>query len=168
MGYVTRDMQIIVEDCQNHRPEVIVPQDICVVAGTVIDQDIFGYDPDSDPVKIEAFSQLLSLEPNRAEITFPKPNDFQPSTPTNHAKIVFHWQTACENIKEQPYQVVFKITDNPESGQRLIQFKTWNITVVGHHHSGSMHTRCPRSDRQAWSGTSTHVRMLRPYKSGVV
>ncbi|MEI9918282.1 MAG: gliding motility-associated C-terminal domain-containing protein [Bacteroidota bacterium] len=131
MGYVTRDMQIIVEDCDNHRPELIVPQDICVEAGTVIDENIFGYDPDSDPVKIEAFSQLLSIEPNRAEITFPVPNDFQPSSPTSHARIVFHWQTSCDNVKEQPYQVVFKITDKPPSGQRLIQFKTWNITVVG-------------------------------------
>jgi hypothetical protein len=26
---------------------------------------------------------------------------------------------------------VFKITDQPDGGQRLIQFKTWNITVVG-------------------------------------
>ena len=131
MGYVTRDMQIIVEDCQNKRPELIVPQDICVEAGTVIDESIFGYDPDSDPVKIEAFSQLLDINPNRASITFPSPNDFQPSSPTSHAHVVFHWQTACDNVKEQPYQVVFKITDQPPSGQRLIQFKTWNITVVG-------------------------------------
>lgn len=131
MGYVTRDMQIIVEDCQNHRPELLVPQDICVEAGTEIKQDIFGYDPDSDPVKIEVFSQLLSINPNRAEISFPVPNDFQPSSPNNKARIVFHWKTDCANVKEQPYQVVFKITDKPPSGQRLIQFKTWNITVVG-------------------------------------
>lgn len=130
MGYVVRDMQIIVEDCDNKRPELLVPEDICVEAGTVIDQDIFGFDPDSDPVKIEAFSQVFSLDPSRA-IIIPEHNDFQPSSPTNHARIVFHWQTDCSHIKEQPYQVVFKITDNPPQGQRLIQFKTWNITVVG-------------------------------------
>src|SRR6478735_6348497 len=30
MGYVTRDMQIVVEDCLNNRPELKVPADICV------------------------------------------------------------------------------------------------------------------------------------------
>ncbi len=131
MGYVTRDMQIIVEDCDNKRPELIVPQDICVVAGEIIDQDIFGYDPDSDDVKIEAFSQVFTIDPNRATIS-PQPNDFQPSSPTAYAKIVFHWETDCLNVKEQPYQVVFKITDKPTGGgARLIQFKTWNIRVVG-------------------------------------
>lgn len=131
MGYVTRDMQIIVEDCDNQRPELIVPEDICVVAGEVIDQDIFGYDPDSDKVKIEAFSQVFSITPNVAAITFPNPNVYQPSGPNNNARITFHWQTDCANVKDQPYQVVFKITDEPENGARLIQFKTWNITVVG-------------------------------------
>jgi hypothetical protein len=110
---------------------LIVPEDICVEAGAVIDEDIFGFDPDGDDVKIEAYSQVFSIDPSRAVITFPNPNDYQPSSPTNHARIVFHWQTECEHIKEQPYQVVFKITDQPADGQRLIQFKTWNITVVG-------------------------------------
>lgn len=137
MGYVTRDMQIIVEDCDNQRPELIVPQDICVEAGEVIDQQIFGYDPDSNEIKIEAFSQVFSIDPSRAVISDPVPNDFQPSSPNSHASITFHWQTDCKHIKEQPYQVVFKITDNPNSGPtpkqgtRLIQFKTWNIRVVG-------------------------------------
>ncbi|HZY79518.1 MAG TPA: gliding motility-associated C-terminal domain-containing protein [Cyclobacteriaceae bacterium] len=131
MGYVVRDMQIIVEDCKNERPELLVPEDICVEAGELIKQDIFGFDPDSDDVKIEAFSQVFSLLPSPAEITFPTPNDFQKSSPANHARIRFEWQTDCDHIKEQPYQVVFKITDKPASKQRLIQFKTWNITVVG-------------------------------------
>lgn len=131
LGYVIRDMQIIVDDCTNQRPELQVPQDICVVAGTEISQEIFGYDPDSDQVKIEAFSQVFSISPSRAEITEPNPNVFQNSSPASPARILFHWKTECEHVKEQPYQIVFKITDKPASGQRLVQFKTWNITVVG-------------------------------------
>jgi hypothetical protein len=131
MGFVVRDMQIIVEDCENQRPELIVPEDICVEAGELIEQDIFGFDPDSDNVKIEAFSQVFSITPSSAEISFPKPNDFQPSSPGAHARIKFRWQTDCAHIKEQAYQVVFKITDDPEVKPRLIQFKTWNIRIVG-------------------------------------
>lgn len=133
IGFVVRDMQIIVDDCENERPELIVPQDICVEAGEVIKQDIFGFDPDSDAVKIEAFSQVFSIQSSSATFTQVAADSegFQLSSPTTHARGVFEWKTDCSHIKEQSYQVVFKITDRPASKQRLIQFKTWNITVVG-------------------------------------
>lgn len=136
-GYVVRDMQIIVEDCRNKRPELTVPADICVEAGTSIHQSIFGTDPDFDPVKIEAFSQILNQDlshpfPNPATYT-PFPAVFQPTVSPNIAKIDFAWDTKCAHVKEQPYQVVFKITDKPPAnkGTQLVQFKTWNIKVVG-------------------------------------
>lgn len=129
LGYVTRDMQIIVEDCNNQRPELEVPPDICVEAGTIINQEIFGTDPDNDSVKIEAFSQVFGIQPSPATYS-PNPAKFQSSTP-NKAKLTFNWETKCEHIKEQPYQVVFKITDNPSTGPKLVSFQTWNIRVVG-------------------------------------
>ncbi len=130
LGYVTRDMQIVIEDCLNQRPELTVPPDICVEAGTVINEDIFGKDPDFDSVKIEAFSQVFSINPSPATV-LPDPPKFQSSIGINGAKIKFMWATKCEHIKEQAYQVVFKITDNPSTGPKLVQFKTWNIRVIG-------------------------------------
>jgi hypothetical protein len=56
LGYVRRDMQILVDDCDNERPDLILPPDTCVVAGTILDETIFGIDPDNDDVKIEAYS----------------------------------------------------------------------------------------------------------------
>jgi hypothetical protein len=53
---------------------------------------------------------------------------FQSSNPP--AELEFEWNTECIHIKTQPYQVVFKITDNPPNGPKLVTFKTWNITVV--------------------------------------
>ncbi len=132
-GFVVRDMQIIVEDCDNQRPELIVPADICVVAGTIIDRDIFGTDPDFDDVKIEVFSQIVN-PPFPSPATYaPDSGVFQPTSPTLQAKIKFTWNTNCLHVKDQPYQVVFKITDNPPPGKgsKLVQFKTWNIKVVG-------------------------------------
>lgn len=127
LGFVTRDMQIIVEDCDNERPELQIPEDICVEAGETIDEVIFGTDPDNDDVKIEAFSQVL--EELGATID-PDDGSFQPSTPP--AELRFVWETACLDIRDQPYQVVFKITDNPANGgPKLVSFATWNITVVG-------------------------------------
>jgi hypothetical protein len=132
LGYVTRDMQIVVEDCENQRPELIIPEDICVEAGTIINQEIFGIDPDHDEVKIEAFSQVFGISPSPATWA-PNPADFQSTAGLNRGKLTFTWATRCEDIKEQAYQVVFKITDNPPAsrGAKLVQFKTWNIKVVG-------------------------------------
>ena len=135
LGYVTRDMQIVVEDCDNDRPELEVPEDICVEAGEKIEALIYGTDPDRDNVSIEVFSEVLTLGSNPAQYT---PRDLTPpvlpvfqSSYPNRAQVFFSWQTDCSHVKQQPYQVVLKITDNPGSGAaRLVEFKTWNITVV--------------------------------------
>lgn len=130
-GFVRRDMQIIVDDCNNERPDLIVPEDICVEAGSTIDETIFGIDPDNHSVKIEAFSEIFNLAPAQSPATFsPKPPVFQPSAPVP-AELQFQWNTDCIHVKEQPYQVVFKITDNPPNGPKLVTFKTWFIRVVG-------------------------------------
>ncbi|MBL7863995.1 MAG: gliding motility-associated C-terminal domain-containing protein [Cyclobacteriaceae bacterium] len=132
-GFVVRDMQIIVEDCENQRPELIVPPDICVVAGTTINKDIFGTDPDFDKVKIEVFSEILSIGFQNPASYNPNDGRYQVTSPMVQASVNFTWDTKCLHVKDQPYQVVFKITDDPPPGKgaKLVQFKTWNITVVG-------------------------------------
>jgi len=123
IGFVTRDMQIIVEDCDNERPILEVPEDLCVEAGTLIDETIFGTDPDNDDVEIEVFSQVLDLG-----ATF-GPTGPQPSVPP--AEVNFTWQTECIDIRQQPYKIDVKITDFPEEGVQLVDFETFFITVVG-------------------------------------
>lgn len=130
-GFVRRDMQIIVDDCKNERPDLIVPEDVCVEAGTTLNATIFGTDPDGDPVKIEAFSEIFNFAPVQSPATWtPNPPVFQSSTPAR-AELKFQWKTLCSHIKEQPYPVVFKITDKSPTGSRLVTFKTWFIRVVG-------------------------------------
>jgi hypothetical protein len=129
IGYVTRDMQIIIEDCKNQRPELTVPQDVCVVAGTSISETIVGSDLDpTDKLKLDVFSEVLSLNPS--------PATFKPSPPVfqdQPASLQFNWNTQCNHVRDQPYQVNFKVTDQPTPGQgpSLVQFKTWRIKVIG-------------------------------------
>lgn len=130
IGFVVRDMQIIIEDCLNQRPELEVPADICVEAGTIINEDIFGFDPDFDSVKLEAFSQVFTVNPSPATFS-PNPPKFQFTAPGLKGKLSFTWATTCDHVKEQPYQVVFKVSDKSSNGPTLVQFKTWNIRVVG-------------------------------------
>lgn len=131
MGYVRRDMQIIVDDCDNKRPDLILPADTCVVAGTLLNATILGIDPENDDVKIEAFSEIFNYPASLFPAAYspvPRVSDYRPSQPP--AVTTFQWQTDCGHVREQAYQVVFKITDRPGNGQHLVTFKTWFITVV--------------------------------------
>jgi gliding motility-associated-like protein len=42
----------------------------------------------------------------------------------------FTWQTECLHVREQPYQVVFKVEDLPLR-DTLVDIRTWQIRVVG-------------------------------------
>ncbi|HEY3385196.1 MAG TPA: hypothetical protein VGK46_01725, partial [Saprospiraceae bacterium] len=135
IGYVRRDMQIIVaSDCTNERPELQIPQDTCVVAGTVLDKIIIGTDPERHNVKIEAFSEIFAATFDSPATYEPSPPVFQSSNP--QAELDFHWATDCSHVKDQSYLVVFKITDDPRSsippktGPPLVTFETWRIKVV--------------------------------------
>ena len=124
LGFVTRDMQIIVEDCDNDRPELEVPMDICVEAGERVEATITGFDPNGDDVQIEAFSQVIN---DFGATVSPDPPQFV----TSPGELTFIWDTECLAIRDQPYKVDFKISDNPPNGPKLVSFATWFITVVG-------------------------------------
>ncbi|HEX5172324.1 MAG TPA: gliding motility-associated C-terminal domain-containing protein [Cyclobacteriaceae bacterium] len=129
MSSVIRDMQIIVEDCENKRPDLMIPEDTCVTAGSVINEIVFGKDPELNPVKIDVYSELLELPSDKFPASYsPYPPDFTPSNPP--AELTFQWNTNCVHVRNQPYQVVFKITDQPSSGPKLVTYKTWRIKVV--------------------------------------
>ncbi len=129
LSTTTRDMQIVVEECANIRPELIIPVDICVEAGTLIEELIKGKDADKDNVKIEVFSEIIDFDAGKMPATYlPYPPDFISSDPA--AELRIRWQTNCMHVRQQPYQVVFKITDNPARGPKLVNFKIWNIKVV--------------------------------------
>ncbi len=130
VGFVRRDMQILVNDCNNERPDMIIPPDTCIEAGTTLSEVILGIDPENHPVKIEAFSEIFNFGAAQSPATISPAPDFRPSNPP--FELNFEWNTICDHVKEQPYQVVFKITDNPgNTGPKLVTFKTWNIKVVG-------------------------------------
>ena len=128
VGFITRDMQVIVEDCDNERPELIIPPDTCVRAGTLLESEIFAQDIDGDPILITTFGLVYEIFPNPATFE-PNPPEYMP-TP---AKMDFSWQTDCRHINSNPYQINFKALDDPPvgAGAKLADFATWFVTVVG-------------------------------------
>jgi hypothetical protein len=61
IGYVVRDMQIIIENSNNQGLNWYCLLTLCVVAGTKIEEIIQGSDPDGDPVKIEVFGDPIEI-----------------------------------------------------------------------------------------------------------
>jgi len=122
-----RDMQILVDDCANLRPTLSVPANKCIEAKTVIDFQVTGVDPEGRDVKLEAVSEIFDYSIDKIPATYlPSPFDFKP-TP---AALTVHWNTECIHAREQPYQIVFKATDNPPHDTPLVTFQNMSVKVL--------------------------------------
>lgn len=128
---ILRDMQILIKECENLPPEVTVPfNEICVVAGEVLEFEVIGTAP-----LIESNQKVrLTALGGPFQVPF-KPATFTPNSPIfldQPVRRTFRWETACEHISGQFYSVVFKATDNffgDTSG--LATLRTVRIKVVG-------------------------------------
>jgi hypothetical protein len=146
IGEVVRDMQITVREQPNKRPELIIPRDTCIVAGTVLRATIRATDPDKgQQIRISSesaiFSTLPALFPAQPPATL-SPDNHPPKVRDqyvyqgNPAQSQFSWSTDCQHVRAQPYDVVFKAEDNASSANdkidlRLSDTKTWRVRVVG-------------------------------------
>lgn len=113
IGYVTRDMQILIGSCSNHPPEFFPLTDTCVVAGDTLEFDVTAYDPDGNSVILTASGGPFVVA-NAATFT---PIQLNNDTVTSH----FKWGTNCLNARAQPYQVLFKAQDTDTT--RLVNLK---------------------------------------------
>ncbi len=139
LGSVTRDMQIIISNGNNEKPELQVPEPICVEAGTLIEETIIGSDPDGHPVRLEAFGGPFEV-PSPATYTPFAPPPSLPRFQASPGSLEFRWETVCGHVQNAPYAIQFKVSDNPVrliagdsiiTGPTLVDFEAWEITVVG-------------------------------------
>lgn len=132
IGFVTRDMQIVVEDCNNERPELEIPQDTCIEAGSLLEAIIRGTDPDGNQVLIEAFGGVFDLNIAPAAFLGLPDESPNPRFRDQPAESVFRWQTDISHVRSRPYEVQFKISDRPTDpdAPSFTDFKRWNVTVV--------------------------------------
>ncbi|MBR4392367.1 MAG: gliding motility-associated C-terminal domain-containing protein [Bacteroidales bacterium] len=123
IGSVTRDMQILVNACNDNIPEIVCVDDTCVVAGTSIDFLISGYDPDGDNVTLTASGGPFVLDDSPAVLTPPTAFGLTPS-------FTFSWNTQCGHVCGNPYQVVVHAKDDAFP-IALSNVHIVNITVIG-------------------------------------
>lgn len=128
---VIRDMQILIEECDNQPPVVETTVDeVCVVAGELLEIGVSASAPlfETDQlVRLTALGGPFEVPFSPATFT-PDNNEFL-EDPVNKT---FRWQTQCEHISDQYYTVVFKAVDNffgDTTG--LATLKTVRIKVVG-------------------------------------
>ncbi len=130
LNRVLRDMQIFVLNCNNEPPELTVPDEICVVAGESVEFTIGVSDPDiGQQVEVSATGGPFDLEVNPAIFIAPIGYADPPYTAT------FKWDTRCEDISNNEYQIVFRAVDNffvsPNVVTGLADLKSVKIKVVG-------------------------------------
>lgn len=127
IGYVLRDMQVIVKSCLNDPPSIEGP-DICIEAGKTSTTNLVVRDPNDGNLVIvqggggafSASNPIASFNP-ASGITY---------TSTGSAfNVLLSWNTTCDHIRRMPYQTTFKVEDNG-TPVKLVSFKTINIRVV--------------------------------------
>lgn len=105
IGTVIRDLQIFISDANNLPPKITMQEKICVVAGTRIHLNITANDPNA--------GQIVTLTANGAPFLVPvSPATFVAAAPANPTSAIFDWQTSCDHLTRNDYQVVVKATDN--------------------------------------------------------
>ncbi|MEN7548887.1 gliding motility-associated C-terminal domain-containing protein [Rapidithrix thailandica] len=138
ISQVNRDMQIIVEDCDNRRPKVKVPEELCVIAGETLEETIIATDQDGDDIKLFASNDPKSnpdMGGNGGIFDLPSPSKSATFTNTvnlpGRAEGTFKWEPHCNDIREQPYQAIFKANDLPSFCRPLADIQVLRIKVVG-------------------------------------
>ncbi len=137
IGRIVRDMQIIVEDSNNDRPKMEPLEDICVEAGTLINQKITATDKNGDKLTLTSTGGIYQatppmIKPDFARFTVPQQGSQSSVTGT------LTWQTGCDHIRLEPYDVLFKVEDGPAPGtpspslfRKLVDMTTLSIRVFG-------------------------------------
>lgn len=151
---IVRDMQILVLECDNMPPEVETPFDeICVIAGDTVEFDVTATAPlveTNQKVRLTALGGPFEVPVSPATFE-PEDDSFQPQPVIK----TFRWETACEQISDQYYSVVFRAVDDfLDDTFGLAELKTVRIKVVGP----------PPEDVRALSGTGeVEVSWEKPY-----
>ena len=117
MGSATRDMQVIVDNIGNDRPQLSVPKDTTIVSGNTLQATLQA--EDENPVTYQAASAALQWRWNTIDTATLEDKSFK-----------FTW-----NLKDVPFQttrvpVYFQVSDRPQEDYQMATFAAWNVTIV--------------------------------------
>jgi gliding motility-associated-like protein len=125
IGYIIRDMQIIVKEGKNHTPVITPINDTCIEAGHSLILPVHAYDIDSN--------QTITLTGTGGPFMLTKSPAISAPNPSYGKKVVnatFTLNASCEHIRKSPYMVVYKASDNHPLSP-LADLEYFMIKVVG-------------------------------------
>lgn len=124
VGSVLRDMQIqVFPGCNNRPPNILVNPFTCVEAGESLRLQIRAEDPDAnDDVSLSITSEILEA-PIGSRVAF---NSSIPNNPTNGTLI---WNTICDDVRANLYNVSIKAEDDA-TPIVLASFQNTTVKVV--------------------------------------
>jgi gliding motility-associated-like protein len=114
VGSVVRDMQITVINCDNDPPVIESILDTCVVIGNPLNIQVVASDP--NPLDNLTYSAVGG------------PFQVEHAASFNSLSHVFFWNPDCEEVRNEPYYVHFKVED--DWAISLTDIETVAITVV--------------------------------------
>ena len=123
IGYIMRDMQVEILETTNNPPKLTLPKDTCIVAGKLLKAVINATDKDGDQIFLSTFGQTYVVPSSPSTFTISNQSPANPS-------LNYTWQTNCTHVRRQPYEVVFKATDQFRTPV-LVDIQSWLIYVKG-------------------------------------
>jgi len=139
---ILRDFQVTVAACSNRPPNLQVPPDTCVVAGSPLMRSITATDSDGQVISLSAAG--MPFAPPRGAVS-QSPATFTDVTGVGPLSSPFNWNTTCSHIRVAPYRVVFKAIDN--GSPPLTAYGVWNIRVIAPAVTGVVATPQPAAIR---------------------
>jgi gliding motility-associated-like protein len=140
IGNIVRDMQIDVHETQNNPPVNPALYNYCVVAGALIEFQVTSTDADNDSVRQIMTGGPFVVDPDPATFT-------HVASGRGFATSTFRWQTTCDHIRKQPYQVTLKSEDD-NSEISLVDIDNFTIKVLA-----------PAPENLVSSATSTEINL---------
>lgn len=119
IGYVIRDMAIIVKSCNNDPPVIETINDTCVHAGDVLDLDFTVYDPNFPTDSLYFYLNNGATGINNGPFSAVPPatisTNFGTSFPIATKDTILgniNWNTTCDHIRSAFYQIDMYAHDN--------------------------------------------------------
>ena len=129
IGTVRRDMQVRVYDCNHNPPVVDVVNDTCILENTALTLTVTAHASGANDLQFfTATGGPFNTTPAATFTLLPLVNDpFLQIADTG----IFAWKPTCEQVRQQPYLVTLKGTDDGGSdGILLSDYKSFYINVI--------------------------------------
>lgn len=164
IGEIVRDMQIIVVETDNNRPEIAVPADLCIEAGELLEFKVTGTDEDTDQgIKLTSSGGVYNRDPSGAfqQFVANEAASFSAPAASRPSPVVgtFTWLTNCDHVREQSYDVLFKVEDAPgRFVTQLVDIQTVKINVNPPRPKGLTGVEIENGVRLSWAPYANCVR----------